>query len=258
MTDFARARGQQEQPSQEGHSPSRSFIRRVKPWHWYSIAGLVIVGLPALWIALAYGGLPRLWSHHEHKRIGSREEIVSYTAQDIPADPINLHLKGNQGAIVCAFKRAGWSVADPVTLISSLKIGASVILQRPYPEAPVSPLFVQDKQQTIAFEKEEGKSADHRHHVRVWQIGKNDWLGAATFDRGVGLSLFTLQITHHIGADVDGERDNAGRILTAGGATMSGTESSRIAAGQQHRNGGGDPYRTDGKINDYTLSGGSC
>ncbi len=34
------------------------------------------------------------------------------------------------------------------------------------------------------------------------------WLGSASFDKGVGLSHDTGQITHHIGPDVDAERDN--------------------------------------------------
>ena len=32
-------------------------------------------------------------------------------------------------------------------------------------------------------------------------------MGAATFDRGVGLSRYTRQVTHHIAPDVDAERD---------------------------------------------------
>ena len=259
MTDTARTEDQFETGSEgQGRKKRRSLIRRIRPWHWYSIAGLTILALLFLWFALAYGGLPRLWSHHEHKKIGTRDEIVSYTAQDIPGDPINLHLKGTQGSIVCAFKRAGWSVADPVNLRTALQIGSSVVLQRPYPQAPVSPLYVQDQMQTIAFEKAEGKSADKRHHVRIWQVGNNDWFGAATFDRGVGLSLFTFQITHHIGPDVDTEREDAGKILMASGGAPGTSEASRITPGQWHRNGGGDRYRTDGRINVYTVTGREC
>jgi hypothetical protein len=243
-------------PEPAEHRSSR--IGGLKPWHWSSIVVGLVIGLPLLWFILAYGGLPRIWSHHEHKKIGAREEIQSYTAQDIPGDPIGLHLKGSEAAITCAFQHAGWSVADPVSLRSALQIGASVILQHPYPNAPVSPLFVQDQQQVIAYEKDEGKSADKRHHVRVWRVGDDDWLAAATFDRGVGLNLFTLQITHHIGPDVDAEREATGRLLTASGARLRGAESSRIAPNQPHRNGGGDHYRTDGKILVYDLSSVRC
>ena len=33
------------------------------------------------------------------------------------------------------------------------------------------------------------------------------WLGSVTFDRDVGLSRYTGQVTHHIAPDVDAERD---------------------------------------------------
>ena len=252
MSDFARAAG----PVQSSAADKRKH-RRLKPWHSYSITVLLLLAVPLLWFVLAYGSLPRLWSHHEKKVIGQRDQIQSYTAQDIPGDPISLHLHGSQAAIECAFKRGGWSLADPVNLPSAIRIGTSVVLGRPYPQAPVSPLYVQDEKQAMSFEKEEGKSADQRHHVRFWQVGNDDWLGAASFDRGVGLSLFTLQVTHHIGANVDAERDAAGRLLVAGGAKPAGVENNRITPGP-HRNGGGDPYRTDGRISVYTLPAGGC
>lgn len=252
MTDFART------ADSAVSSRDKRRHRRLKPWHWYSITALFLIAVPLLWFVLAYGSLPRLWSHHEKKVIGARDQIQTYTAQDIPGDPISLHLHGSREAIACAFRRAGWSLADPVNLPSALRIGASVVLGRPYPQAPVSPLYVQDEKQAMAFEKEEGKSADQRHHVRFWQIGNDDWLGAASFDRGVGLSLFTLQVTHHIGPDVDADRDIAGNLLVASGAKPASTEDNRIAPNQWHRNGGGDSYRTDGRINVYTLPAGGC
>ncbi|WP_298667848.1 LssY C-terminal domain-containing protein [uncultured Sphingomonas sp.] len=231
--------------------------RRLRRWHWATIAAFVLVGLPALWIALAYGGLPRLWSHHEHKLIGRRDQIISYTAQDIPGDPINLRLRGERGAIECAFRRAGWSLADPVDLRSGLGIAASVLFARPYPQAPVSPLYFADAPQEFAFQRDAGKSADKRHHIRFWRVAPRDWMAAATFDRGVGLSLFTLQITHHIGPQVDDERDAAGALLRASGAQLAGAFPSRIPPGW-HRNGGGDRYFTDGMIHVYRLDGAGC
>ncbi|NIJ08407.1 hypothetical protein FHS31_002024 [Sphingomonas vulcanisoli] len=231
-------------------------MRRLKPWHWVTIAFHFVIVVLLLWFALAYGGLPRLWSHHERKHFAGRDQIISYTAQDIPADPINLHLLGSRDAITRAFRQAGWHLADNVALWSALKIGGSVALDRPYPQAPVSNLYVQDAVQDLAFEKADGRSAEKRHHVRFWQVGPDQWLGAATFDRGVGLSLFTLQITHHIGPDVDGERDTIGRLIVASGGREIGREPSRISPGAWHRNGGGDKYRSDGMIADYRLSQG--
>jgi hypothetical protein len=45
-----------------------------------------------------------------------------------------------------------------------------VMLDRPYRDAPVSPLYYEGKKEQLAFEKPEGKSADRRHHVRFWQV----------------------------------------------------------------------------------------
>ena len=118
---------------------------------------------------------------------------------------------------------ADWFPADPVTLRTSIAIVGSVVLDRPYHDAPVSPLYYQGKKEQFAFEKPDGRSADRRHHVRFWQVlekgtdGRPVWLGAVTYDRGVGLSRYTGQVTHHIGPDIDAERDLLMRDLTAAG-----------------------------------------
>ena len=81
----------------------------------------------------------------------------------------------------------------------------------------MSHLYYENRREDFAFEKPAGKSADRRHHVRFWQVlesGDEDrpvWLGAVTYDRGVGFSHTDAQITHHIAPDIDAERD----LLTA-------------------------------------------
>lgn len=231
---------------------------QIRPWHVLTISLIVLFGMILLWLVLAYGELPHLWSKHEHKKIGRREEIISYTSQDIPADPINLRLVASSKSIDCAFRRAGWSLADPLSVRSGAGIVGSVLLRRSYPQAPVSSLYFQDRLQDLAYEKDEGRSAHRRHHVRLWQIGPNQWVGAATYDRGVGLALFTLQVTHHIGPNVDAERDAVGGLLERSGAHYLGSQSSRIGRGKWRRNGGGDRYITDGEIKAYALSGPAC
>ena len=73
--------------------------------------------------------------------------------------------------------------------------------------------YYNNKRQDLAFEKPVGNSADRRHHVRFWRVlergqeGRAVWLGAATFDRGVGLSHDDGRVTHHIAPDIDAERD---------------------------------------------------
>ena len=49
---------------------------------------------------------------------------------------------------------------------TSIEIVGSVLLDRPYRDAPVSPLMFQNKREDLAFEKLAGRSADRRDHVR--------------------------------------------------------------------------------------------
>jgi hypothetical protein len=74
----------------------------------------------------------------------------------------------------------------------------------------------------------------------------------------VGLSLFTLQITHHIGPNIDTERALSAGILEECGAQLAPPESMRLPPAPTHRNGGGDKYQTDGKIAVLTLTGQYC
>ena len=175
-----------------------------------ALAALVVI--LAVYGAIAYLLLPSLWRHYEHQKKLDGLPMVTVTAQGIPADPVNVGLVGSRNDILCAMREAGWVPADPITLRSSLEISDSVLLDRPYPSAPVSPLFYDGRREDFAFEKPVGKSADQRHHIRLWMVLKDGeekrpvWLGAVTFDRGVGFSHYTGAVTHHIAPDVDAER----------------------------------------------------
>ncbi len=203
---------------------------------------------------LAYLILPSLWTHYEHQKGLANLPMVTRTAQGIPGDPMNVGLIGDISDVVCAMHQAGWYPADPITLKSSIEIVGSVLLDRPYRDAPVSNLYHQGRREDLAFELPIGGSADKRNHVRYWKVldeGEEKrpvWLGAATEDRGIGVSHYTGAVTHHISPDLDAERgllttelENAGMVdakyqVTGIGPTMNG------------RNGGGDPYYTDGEV----------
>ena len=113
-------------------------------------------------------------------------------------------------------RQAGWTLADDVDLASSRRIVLSTLTRRSYDEAPVSPLFLFGRQQDFAYQQEVDGNPGKRHHVRFWRCPPGwvlpggvrvDWLAAGTYDRSVGLSLFTLQITHKIEENIDDERD---------------------------------------------------
>jgi len=212
------------------------------------------LGAFLVWAVAAYLLLPRLWRHHEHQPGIKHMPMVTQTKQGIPGDPINVGLVGSEDDILHAMAEAGWRPADPVTLKSSIAIVGSVLLRRPDPEAPVSPLFYGGRQQDLAFEKEVGRSADRRDHVRFWKVldkGGEDapvWLGSATYDRGVGVSHYTGAVTHHIGPDVDAVRGLLIDDLKAAGVVRTAYQVTGLGPTLFGRNGGGDPYYTDGEI----------
>jgi hypothetical protein len=218
------------------------------------LALIVIVIVLGCYGVLAYGVLPPIWTHYEHQKGLAGLPMVTQTAQGIHGDPINVGLAGTTDDVLCAMHAAGWFPADPITLSSSLKIVGSVVLDRPYRDAPVSNLMYQGKREDLAFEKPSGKSADQRHHVRFWQVlaqgeeGRPVWLGAVTFDRGVGVSHYTAQVTHHIAPDIDSERDQLTDDLKAAHVVEAIYEVSGIGPTLAGRNGGGDLYYTDGEI----------
>lgn len=223
----------------------RTWIRRIA----IGFAATFIV-----WGALAYILLPAMWAHHERQPGLAGKPMVTRTSQGIPGDPINVGLVGEHAEVVRAMHDAGWYPADPVTLKSSIAIIGSVVLDRPYRHAPVSPLFYEGRREDLAFEKPVGKSADHRHHVRFWRTldkgaeGRPVWLGSATYDRSVGLSHYTGAVTHHIAPDVDDERvlilDDLTRAKVLEAAYLVGG----IGPTLNGRNGGGDWYFTDGEV----------
>jgi hypothetical protein len=212
-----------------------------------------------VYFGLAYVVLPALWRHHEHEPDLAALPMVTRTGTGIPGDALNVGLVGSQEDVLRAMQAAGWFPADPVTFRSSLAIVGSVVLDRPYQDAPVSPLYYQGQRERFAFEKPSGNSADRRHHVRFWQAldkgtdGRPVWLGAATYDRGVGLSHYTGQVTHHISPDIDAERDLIMKDLTAAGMLDAVFQISGIGPTLFGRNGGGDPYYTDGEIDIGSL-----
>lgn len=217
-------------------------------------------GIPffiAFWVLLAYLVLPRL------HRILTTVYVPDYfigrtrTSDGLLGDPVNLAFLGTGEQIETAMRNAGWTKADPVTLASSWGIITSTLRRRSYHEAPVSPLFLFGRQQDFAYQQEVDGNPAQRHHVRFWRCpdgwllpgGRRvDWLAAGTFDTSVGLSLFTLQVTHRIDADTDVERDHIVKTVTDADARVAVDVIADFATGYHARNGGGDSIRTDGDL----------
>lgn len=112
------------------------------------------------YVFVSYLVLPATWSRIEHEPGLSKRTMVTHNADGIPGGPINIDLIGSREQVVLAFHAAGWDPADPITLRTSLKIVGSVVLDRPYRDAPVSPLYFEGRHEDLAFEKPVGRSAD--------------------------------------------------------------------------------------------------
>jgi hypothetical protein len=220
---------------------------------WGALLATAAGTIVGLYFLLAYIVLPLTWRHYEHQRELAGASMLTRTATGIPGDPINVGLVGARDDVLCAMNAAGWYPADPITLRSSIEIVGSVLLDRPYLEAPVSHLFYNGRRQDLAFEKPAGNSADRRHHVRFWralergQEGRAVWLGAATFDRGVGFSHDDARVTHHIAPDIDADRDLLTADLKTARVVQTVYEITGIGPTLAGHNGEGDLYYTDGE-----------
>lgn len=161
--------------------------------------------------------------------------LYAVTGDGWSSDPVNV-------AIVCrskkqlekAMTRAGWTLADKVTLSSMIRMGWAIALKRAYPTAPFSSLYLFGRRQDIGFQIQTGNpvSPRHRHHVRFWQLETPDqkpndhltfwqeilqlftgkkqqiWIGTATHDIGpFAFRIRNLQVTHQIDKETNKERD---------------------------------------------------
>jgi len=207
------------------------------------------------WLLAAYLVLPLWWRRYERRHPAlDGTSWITRTGNGIPGDPMNIALVGNEKEIQLAMHAAKWFPADAITLASSLRIAAGTVLHRPYADAPVSSLFFFGRKQDLAFEQPIGSDPRRRHHVRFWRCDKLDeagrplWIGAATLDHCVGLSHTTIQITHHISAEIDPERDKIIDDITAAGDLADVYWIDNFQEPPQGKNGGGDPWHTDGRL----------
>ena len=230
------------------------IIVTVGDWRW---RWMLIVFLVLLWAAIAYIFLPRVF------RLITNVFVPDYfigrarTDSGLLGDVVNIAWDGPGTNIHRVMEAAGWTLAQPITLKSSLKIIGSVLFHKPYKAAPVSPLFLFGRKQDFAYQMDVDGSANKRHHIRFWKCPPNwplpggkvvGWLSADSFDTGVRLSGFTLQVTHSISGDIDKERDfTLGTVQKVDpGVKISWIE--KFSTAFHARNGGGDMVHTDGNL----------
>jgi hypothetical protein len=225
------------------------------------IVSKMLLWITLVWAMAAYLIMPKLWALYfrSHPMLAAPTRVTQ-TSDGHPGDPINIALIGCDAEIVWGMTAAGWFPADPITLASSVRIAADTVLHRSDDDAPVSNLFLFGRKQDLAFEQPIEGGPRQRHHVRFWRWdelyeGRPAWFGAATFDDAVGLSHTTGQVTHHIGPDVDAERDRLANELQEAGLVQSIEWNDGFHSTLEGRNGGGDAWHTDGRLAIVELRG---
>jgi len=208
-----------------------------------------------LYLVVAYVVLPVAWRRYTRRHRGLEDVPgVTHTKDGIPGDPLNVALVGSEAEVKGILRAAGWNAADPLGLRSDLEIAEATVLRRSYDDAPVSNLYLFGRKEDLAFEQPVGGDPRKRHHVRFWRAEKTDadgrlvWVGSATYDERVGLSRTTGQVTHHIAPDVDAERDHLMLTLNGTGEIAEVYYVDDFHKIREGKNGGGDPWRTDGRL----------
>lgn len=241
------------------------FADRWLPW-------LLAVGFT--YAVAAYLILPR--AVRLGLRILQRHRVPSYTitSDGLPGDPVNLALVGTMEQLRAAYEIAGWSKADRLNIASSWRMVRTFVLNRPYPTAPFSTLFLFGRGQDVGFQRAIDDSPRKRHHVRFWGLPLDRaeealdtpafwseaprpneresvlWVGAATRDTGISLTCLTFQITHATDADTNEERDfiiselQSHKVIENVHSYVPGE---RLAIGQVNR------YITDGEVSVANL-----
>ena len=225
-----------------------SGLHAARRW-LYATGGLIVA-----YLGVAYVIMPLAWRtdtrRHPDLSGGPR---ITHTANGLAGDPVNVALVGSESDVIHGMLKAGWFPADPITFDSSVRIAVDSVFRRPDDEAPVSALYLFNRKQDLAFEQPVGDSPRQRHHVRFWRWdrlyeNRPVWFGAATFDERVGLSYTTGQVTHHIGPDIDAERDRIVAELQKAGEVQRAYRVDHFHQVLQGKNGGGDPWHTDGRL----------
>lgn len=214
-----------------------------------------IVAIVLFWAITAYMVLP--WLHRKLTAYYVPQYFIGRvrTGDGLLGDPVNLAINGRKKEVERLFQEAGWVKAVDL----NLKTGATMVwrslIRKSYPNAPVSSLYLFNRRQDMAFQKEVNGNPHARHHIRLWKTPtrwwlpggrKVDWLAGATYDTKVGFSTKTGQFTHKIDANIDDERDFTCASFNQKAVDIE--EIQHFMMPYECRNGGGDTFKTDGSI----------
>jgi len=144
-------------------------------------------------------------------------------------EPISLIFVGTQAGLERAFQMAGWTEAQKLSFASVAEVVRVSLRHQSDPAGPVTPSFVAEQPNALAFNQPVGTTFEQRHHIRIWPTqvqttdGQQLWLATASFDKGFELGSVTFLPTHQIAPDIDNERDYVATSLQSTGALQKTT-----------------------------------
>jgi membrane-associated phospholipid phosphatase len=167
-------------------------------------------------------------------------------------EPISLIVVGTQDQLEHAFRQAGWTEAQTVSIASVSEVIRVSLRHQADPAGPVTPSFVAEQPNTLAFNLPVGTTFEQRHHVRIWRThiqtkdGQLLWEATASFDKGFELGPTTFLPTHQIAPDIDNDRDYVATSLEQAG-TVGKTMTIQFVPPEFGYNLAGDVFFTYGK-----------
>ncbi|OGH05139.1 MAG: hypothetical protein A2W22_05700 [Candidatus Levybacteria bacterium RBG_16_35_11] len=209
--------------------------------------------------SLFYFSLPKVEQIKPPKVIITNNVILEFNNGTLPKFTEKLSRKRQQPLsflilakddreLIDVFKKAGWFLADRITLKRSLIELLEVIENKPDPTATVHPSIWNNTVQNFSFSKPTAKNTiRQRHHGRVWKTnvktvtGQTLYVVTASYD-----PRMKTFFSHKVDADIDAEREFLFKDLLKTGEIESYSKINFVAP-TQGRNFQGDFFYTDGK-----------
>lgn len=170
--------------------------------------------------------------------------------------PLNVLLLGSRACLLKNMEKSGWKRADDISLGSTFRLLKSIVLQQPYMESPLSPVFYNSAPQTFGYSRTEGEEDTRTHtHLRLWETDYDTYYGrlfAATvsYDTHARWGM-----SHSIDTDVDSRRELLLTDLLDSGS-VSAYQRFPFTPPIPDKGEAGTMYETDGKAVFMILS--SC
>jgi membrane-associated phospholipid phosphatase len=166
-------------------------------------------------------------------------------------EPVNVIFVGTRAELEQAFAAAGWTEARPYGVASLAGGISAAVTGHSDPAGPITPSFLAEQPNVLAFSLPTSRSFASRHHIRLWTTrvvttaGQPVWLATASYDEGFELAPSTGLPTHQIAPNIDDERAFVAVSLAAGGGVARSDPLAWVPAEHGH-NFDGDPFYTDG------------